>query len=59
MDRRDTLIVILPTGGGKSVLFILPALIEAGGTSIVIMPFSVLINDLVDRARANKMDCVR
>ena len=59
MTRRETLIVVLPTGGGKSVLFMLPALIESSGTSIVVVPFTALIDDLVDRARKSGVDCVR
>jgi superfamily II DNA helicase RecQ len=59
MGRRDTLIVVLPTGGGKSVLFMLPALLAAGGTSIVVVPFSALMDDIVDRATTSGVDCVR
>ncbi|KAK2127646.1 hypothetical protein NOF04DRAFT_1184340 [Fusarium oxysporum II5] len=40
---------ILPTGASKSILFILPAVIEDIGISIVVMPFVILIDDLVTR----------
>jgi superfamily II DNA helicase RecQ len=56
MNGRESLIVILPTGGGKSVL---PALIKGAGTSIVVIPFTALIDDLVDRAQKNGVDCIR
>jgi len=50
LSGRESLIVVLPTGGGKSVLFILPGLIKEAGISIVVVPFTVLMDDLVDRA---------
>jgi superfamily II DNA helicase RecQ len=50
IKERDTLMMILPTGGGKSVLFMLPALISSRGTSVVMMPFVALMDDLIDRA---------
>ncbi|SLM36305.1 recq family helicase [Lasallia pustulata] len=59
MNGQETLIVVLPTGGGKSVLFMLPALIASGGTSIVVVPFSALMDDLVDRAKKSGVDCIR
>jgi superfamily II DNA helicase RecQ len=59
MSGRESLIVILPTGGGKSVLFMLPGFIKGAGTSIVVVPFTALMDDLVDRARKSGMDCIR
>jgi superfamily II DNA helicase RecQ len=50
IKERDTLMMILPTGGGKSVLFMLPALIASRGTSVVMMPFVALMDGLIDRA---------
>jgi ATP-dependent DNA helicase RecQ len=47
--RRDSL-VILPTGGGKSVCFQLPVLAMAG-TAIVISPLVSLMKDQVDTLR--------
>ena len=35
----EALIVVLPTGGGKSALFLLPPLVEPTGTTIVVVPF--------------------
>ncbi|SLM37315.1 Zinc finger, C2H2 [Lasallia pustulata] len=58
-ESQDTLIVVLPTGGGKSVLFMLPSLIGTSGTSIVVVPFVALIDDLVDRAKEAGIDCMR
>ena len=50
MRGNETLTVVLPTGAGKSVLFMLPALVEEWGTTVVIVPFAALMDDLVERA---------
>ena len=62
--RSDLLIIVLPTGGGKSILFMLPAFMDDastsfGPTSIVIVPFVALAEDLTARAREFGIDCFR
>ena len=52
------LIVILPTGGGKSLLFMIPACLKEPGVTIVVAPFRALVNDLVDRLRRTGIDCI-
>jgi superfamily II DNA helicase RecQ len=59
MQGNETLTVVLPTGAGKSVLFMLPALVEEWGTTVVIVPFAALIDDLVVRACKSGIDCIR
>ncbi|KAH7233813.1 uncharacterized protein BKA55DRAFT_544304 [Fusarium redolens] len=55
----QTVINVLLTGAGKSILFMLPAVMRDIGTSIVVVPFVAFMNDFVTRARAMGIDCIR
>ena len=56
-DSQSTpLVVILPTGGGKSLLFTTPACLEDAGVTVVVVPFRALINNLVDTAKKSGID---
>lgn len=52
------LVVVLPTGGGKSLLFIAPACMERdAGITIVVVPYRQLTNEVVKRAKSLRIDC--
>jgi superfamily II DNA or RNA helicase len=50
-------VVVMPTGGGKSILFMLPAWV-AGGLTVVVVPLITLRADLQDRCTTLGIPCV-
>ncbi|KAH3277027.1 hypothetical protein KXV19_006590 [Aspergillus fumigatus] len=42
---ESPIIAVMPTGGGKSMLFMLPAYIEPSGTTVVVIPLIALRQD--------------
>lgn len=56
LECKDTL-AILPTGGGKSVCYQLPALVSKG-TCIVISPLIALINDQIQQLKQKDIKAV-
>lgn len=50
LGKQAQFIAVLPTGGGKSLSFELPAAVENQSITIVFCPFTALIEDMMERA---------
>ena len=55
MRGQSPVLVVMGTGGGKSMLFMLPASSVAGGTTIVVVPLVSLQGDLQERCRTARI----
>ena len=58
LEKQTPLIVVLLTGGGKSLLFTLPACVEEPGVTVVVVPYRALIEDLVERIQQCGVECM-
>ena len=56
LHGQTPLVVVLPTGGGKSVLFMVPACMADAGVTVVVVPFRALVNDLLRRLQRARID---
>jgi RecQ family ATP-dependent DNA helicase len=57
MKGISPIVVIMATGGGKSLLFMLPAWCSRGGTSIVVVPLIALRQDMKQRCEDMGITC--
>ena len=55
LNRQKDVLVILPTGGGKTLLYLLPTLLEKGRTTVVVIPMIAMMQDLIDRCHKSKI----
>ncbi|EMF14858.1 uncharacterized protein SEPMUDRAFT_113994 [Sphaerulina musiva SO2202] len=56
LGGAEEIVVVMPTGAGKSLLFMLPASLYTAGTTVVILPLISLRADIVYRLRSLKLD---
>jgi superfamily II DNA helicase RecQ len=54
----SALAVVLPTGGGKSLLFTAPACLDDPGMTIVVVPYRQLIEETLSDAKTRGIDAV-
>ena len=59
LNPLKTSIIVMHTAGGKSALFLVPAALAEQKTIIVIIPYTVLANDLFSNAILAGIDCKR
>ena len=57
IDGKTDVLAILPTGGGKSMLFFLPTLMEREMTTVVIVPLIAVMHDLRSRCIEAGISC--
>ena len=55
LKRESDLLVVLPTGCGKSLLFMLPTLVEIGMMTVVVVPLVALTGDMKRRCDQAKI----
>lgn len=48
---ESPIVAVMPTGGGKSMLFMLPAYVEPSGTTVVVIPLIALRQDFQRRCQ--------
>jgi superfamily II DNA helicase RecQ len=54
---ESPVVAVMPTGGGKSLLFMLPAWAEQGGTTVVVVPLIALRGDMMRRCQWLGISC--
>jgi superfamily II DNA or RNA helicase len=57
-EQAAPLVVVLPTGGGKSLLFMAPACLDDPGVTIIVVPYRALLDNLVETVKKAKIDCI-
>jgi superfamily II DNA or RNA helicase len=58
-NQTTPLVVVLLTGGGKSLLFMAPACLIDPGVTIVVVPYYALLDNLLKTAKDAGIDCIK
>ena len=59
MNGVSPLVCIFPTGGGKTTLIMIPAMLNKSKTTIVVTPYIPLADDLKKGCKSAKISCLR
>jgi superfamily II DNA helicase RecQ len=57
-NQTTPLVVVLPTGGGKSLLFMAPACLVDPGVTIVVVLYRALLDNLLKTVKDARIDCI-
>lgn len=57
-SRVSLVVAVIPTGGGKSMLFMLPAF-AAGRLTVVVVPLLALRGDMQRRCYVLRISCIK
>jgi superfamily II DNA helicase RecQ len=57
LKREKDILAVIPTGGGKSLIFQLPAFLEMDLTTVVIVPFVALVEEMDERCKDLGLSC--
>jgi len=58
-QRKLRILVVMATGAGKSLLFMLPAALIRGGYTVVVAPLNALRDDMLDRCERAGIPCAK
>jgi superfamily II DNA helicase RecQ len=57
-NQTTPLVVVLPIGGGKSLLFMAPAYLIDPGVTIVVVLYYALLDNLLKTVKNARIDCI-
>ena len=57
MKRQQRLFVVLPTAGGKSLLYQVPALLDVSRTVVIVLPFTALMQEVQQSCARLNISC--
>ena len=59
LNQESPVVIVLPTGGGKSLTFMGPACLPEAGVTIVVAPFQALEKNIIGRCQEKGIDCIK